>query len=174
MKRACVDLETLSIRLDAKVASVGLVIFDEEEIINRYSWPLNWRLDTGGHISGETAAWWLQQDPDIILNNLFGKMLVEDALTEFSSFYRQHNCEEIWANGPQFDCVVLSNLYKRHKMADSIPWTYKQERDCRTMFKIGKNLNVPAPENAAYHDALADAEWQVRWILAIEKELYKQ
>jgi exodeoxyribonuclease VIII len=166
-ERVMLDIETLSCEPNAVVTAIGVAFFDEDQVTRTCVGYLNYKTDTG-HIDPRTVRWWLEQDADIRTLNLMG--LADPA--EFAPGLADLlDGRTVWGNGPQFDCTIMRNWFGR--LGVKCPWHFRDERDCRTMFEIGRSLDVPYPEKQNAHDALADAVWQAEYVLAVEARIYQ-
>lgn len=170
MIRAMLDIETLSSDNHAVVTAVGLALFDSEKVVTGKAWYLDYESDKG-HIDPRTVRWWMAQGAAIRDVNLGGKDNPFKAAQEIITFLNAKGGTQVWANAPQFDCVIMRNWFKR--LALPCAWHFRDERDCRTMFEIGRTLGAKVPIKSNGHDALADAEWQAQYVLAIENKIYE-
>lgn len=109
------DIETLATTPDAVVMSVGVVKFDPHNG-KPYSKTL-WRPDIDEqtardrHISDSTLEWWSKQ-PAHIQEDAFsdeGRIPVVEFMKELNRYCV--GMEKIWCQGPQFDMLILENLY---------------------------------------------------------------
>jgi hypothetical protein len=177
-----IDIESLSLKPNALVLSIGVVPFsvaDSAVYEGRY-FQLNIREQQvlGRHVDVDTIAWWINQaETNPKAAEVFrtkGSSLVP-AMYEFGQYVAQetHEGGRIWALGPQFDIVVLESLLE--DCGVSKPWDYKQINDMRTIRSFVKRLGVEheirCPENMAMHDAHADATHQARWLVQALKYL---
>jgi hypothetical protein len=161
-----IDIETLSSQSDAAVISIGLVGFDEERILYRESFAID-EHDWHGHVDPRTVKWWMEQGAEaqaFSFRNEFPKSadLAAFRLSEFAARFCQDEC---WANGPQFDLVVLRNWWRRVKGDDKLPIYYRAYRDCRTLWRAAEARGAdltPAwtREGIIPHHPLSDAETQ--------------
>jgi len=69
--------------------------------------------------------------------------------------------DEIWAQGPAFDIVILENLYEQ--LGIPRPWNFWQIRDSRTAFSMMPTDPRKAIRTDA-HNALADCYYQAKCI----------
>jgi hypothetical protein len=159
---AMIDIETLGTEPGSVVLSVGAVKFDPFNSIepnNGKHWMLDVDAQTekGRIVDESTLAWWGKQEQSIQ-----DRAFSDVGRTDVDVFMKDLNgwltgCEAIWCQGPQFDMVILEDLFKNfdHHMN----WFYWQVMDCRTLFKM-----MPADPRKAIqenlHDAQADAHWQ--------------
>ena len=166
------DIETLGTGSDCVVLSLGAVKFDatSASICNSI---LDLKLDRdqqialGRSVDEDTISWWSQQDP----------MVIEQALTEqgrvsLDDFNKQLNkflvgANEIWAQGPVFDIVILEHLYKQ--MSWPVPWHYWQIRDSRTLFGVHGDSRVR--QQSKLHNAVEDARSQALAVIDVYKKL---
>jgi hypothetical protein len=158
-----IDIETLSSDDNAAVISIGACMF-------------NMRGETGdefliavdiedamrhGKASGDTIGWWMRQD-ESAWGHLFSGSPVtsEYAVEAFTLWLQLRKPEFVWAKPPQFDIVILRNLFKRHMF--KWPCHYRSERDLRTLMAVYNGTYPEAITNDAKHDPLADAVHQAR------------
>ena len=155
-----IDIETLDTCPDAVVMTVGGVKFDPYTQIEPHS-PVHYRLNIDDQadrsISDATIEWWAKQD-DHIRDEAFS----EDNRISVMDFFKDLNrwlvgCDEIWCQGPQFDMVILENLFNQFK--HHYNWAFWQIRDSRTLFSImPKDPRKDIQQNL--HNATADAYYQ--------------
>jgi hypothetical protein len=165
------DLETLSTRNNAAIAAIGAVIFDEQNIINRFEAYLDLRL-VPGHRDLETLDWWGKQDPAVRAKVFSGSEDPWKAISRFSLWMMTHKPHEVWANSPAFDCVILRNLCE--SIGRTAPWNFREERDFRSLTSLAKSKGISyskAYENIVKHDPLSDAYAQANAIQIILPEL---
>lgn len=164
--RVMMDIETLSSKPNAVVTAIGLAYFNKTEVTGTAVWYLDYSKDPG-HIESRTVRWWLEQAEDIRTLNLRGEAPSGD---QVAFVYDALKGRQVWGNGPQFDCCIMRDWFTR--FGSPCPWHFRDERDCRTMFAIGRALNVTTPPKSNAHDARADAVWQAEYVLAIERAIY--
>jgi hypothetical protein len=157
-----VDLETMSTRTNAAIASIGAVIFN----------PLDNTLDNcptfyqvvclesndkdGRHFSGSTISWWLKQSEAARAALLTDSLPLHTSLMRLNVFIAQHRPLLVWANSPSFDCAILKGAYAHHHM--TWPFDYWKERDLRTLKDIAyPNGDAPKCQRGVAHGALDDA-----------------
>lgn len=176
MNRLMVDIETLSVRPNAVVVSIGAVAFNSEGNLlgenysildlSQYDKMDNFAFDTG------TISWWMQQTEEA--RKIFGptvpKVHIGYALALLGSLYEQFKCEEVWANGTDFDLPILKNLADRFNQR--LPWSYSKARDYRTLRQLYPEIKPSIP-NPVAHNALADARFQAFHLIEILKHMGK-
>jgi hypothetical protein len=152
-----VDLETLALSRGAVILSVGACRWSTDGIHDEFyrSVDRDSCEDVGLTVDDDTLDWWKQQDDDV-RDVLTGGDPIGDVLTDFSDFYGE--ADEIWANSPSFDCVILEAAYEA--VGNDVPWTHKHERDYRTLRSLP--VDVEVERGGAKHDALDDARYQAR------------
>jgi len=159
---AMIDIETLDTAPSSTVLSVGAVKFNPYNANDPYERML-WRpsvdeqLEGGRTTSDDTLAWWAKQDAHIRETTF-----TEDGRIPLKQFFAETNkylvgVDKIWCQGPQFDMVILEDLFKHFN--HHMNWAYWQVCDCRTIF----NMMPVDPRKAIQqnlHSADDDAYWQ--------------
>lgn len=158
-----VDLETLSLRPNATILSIGLVNILRPE--TSLYLKLNTKLQPleSFHRDSETLLWWQGQDAQV-REDTFGGTLppveVCDALYPYLKL-----CDSIWANGADFDLPILANLFRFAGI--ETPWKYSATRCYRTVKSLFPEVTIPKLQASEAHNALKDAEWQAAHLRAI-------
>ena len=167
------DTETMDTAPTAVVLSIGLVLFNPyADDVPRQG--LYWVLDTaeqdinGRTRSADTLEWWAKQTPEARAVLTAEGEPVHNAVAGLTALVEHDEVEHIWANGPDFDCVILADLVKRY----GYKWPFWKNRCYRTI----KNLALPKtyvkPEReGTHHNALDDAVYQARDLQARIKAL---
>lgn len=157
-----IDIETLGTTPNCVVLSVGACKFDP--YVNREPHTLKlWRPDVDQQmaqnrsVDDSTLEWWSKQPADI-REEAFGD-INRVAVTQFFKELNAYlvGVDKIWCQGPQFDMVILEDLYAQFKHHRG--WAFWQINDCRTLF----NLMPADPRKAIQknlHSADQDAYWQ--------------
>src|SRR6056300_419078 len=132
-----VDIETLDTAPTSVILSVGAVRFDpfsDEAPHNKILWRpcINEQISDGRTVSDSTLEFWSKQDA-AIRDSTF----TNDNRIPLNSFFKQFNkymvgAEKIWCHGPQFDMVIIEDLFAEHKHHRG--WAYWQIMDSRTLF----------------------------------------
>ena len=159
---AMIDIETLGTEPDCVVLSVGAVKFDPYTLQEPHTKTL-WRpsadeqMESGRSVLESTLEWWAKL-PQHIQDEAFS----EEGRLPLDEFFKDLNkwlwdVDKIWCQGPQFDMVILEDLFKQfdhHRR-----WAFWQVQDCRTIF----NMMPVDPRKAIQqdlHSADADAYYQ--------------
>jgi hypothetical protein len=170
---ATIDLETIDVRPQATVLSLGAVKFNpltsEEPHSELY---LKISIDDQDRynrtVSESTLEWWGKQDPKI-MEEAFDQtdaVTVEDALAEISKF--SVGVDTFWGQGYGFDYTMLEDMYR--SIGRPIPWNFWQILDSRTLFRVCKQDPRKQIQNDL-HNALADAYYQSKAIQIAYSEL---
>ena len=125
-----VDIETLSLRTNAYITAIGLVIFTQEKIVEKRQLILRHREPFNKHIDPNTVDWWFKQSDEAREAVSGGDREICSALHEMNNLYCQYSCSELWANGPQFDICVIENAMRNNAITPA--WKYYELRDVRT------------------------------------------
>lgn len=167
MQRCMIDIETLGLEPGVVVLSIGAVKFSEDGVEEEGFYrniSLESCTDAGLEIDPGTLVWWLNRDEEA-QHCLTGGDPLSEVLYDLCSFYS--DCEEIWANSPSMDCSVLEAAYEA--IGESEPWTYKEERDFRTLAALYPEEDFE--QEGVEHDALDDAVHQAKVASEILSEL---
>lgn len=174
-----IDIEGLDLKPRSHILSVGIVVFDLNKIIDKAYWKVSPKeVQTGRSVSASTALWWMGQaaaNPAAAVEVMSdtGVTLVE-LLKGLQEFHLMHGVGNVWANGVDYDLVNLETLFEDLGM--KCPWGYRDRSDFRTVRKIVKEHNIPIelPNDTfegVEHNALDDAMWQTKYLIAARKAL---
>lgn len=157
-----VDIETLSSDPTAVVLSIGAVTFSSDRVTNPFfrSVEIFSSLMAGCTIDPNTVEWWRQQS-DVAkqaAQPLKGKLVLVAALEDLAGYLQ--GADEIWAKGPDFDLVVLSQAYRAVGLRQ--PWSYRYARDCRTIYALS---GVKESRDGLNHSAVDDAINQAQAVI---------
>lgn len=159
---AMIDIETLDTEPSSVVLTVGAVKFNPytlHEPNSRMLWrpTVDAQLAANRTASESTLEWWSKQDAAIRESTF-----TEDGRISLEQFFAELNkylvgVDKIWCQGPQFDMVILEDMFKQFEQHRN--WAYWQVQDCRTIFNM-----MPADPRKAIqqnlHSADDDAYWQ--------------
>ena len=157
------DLETLSTRPDATILTFGACKFNpykQEEITQGIYFRINVdeQITLGRHVDDNTIEWWGKQAEDVYAEAFDpnDRISLEQFTQELNRFIV--GCDNIWAQGPVFDIVILENLYRQ--LGLPCPWQFWQIRDSRTLLSTHGD---PRDKNkAGLHNALEDCVSQAQ------------
>lgn len=168
--RIAIDLETLGNTANAPVLSIGLVVFNADGIVKGHEWfpDVQEQMNAGAMPDASTVLWWFQQapearDPQVVAD----RKPVTQVLGEVGAVFARYDVDEVWGNGPSFDCTILAELFRRHGLA--APWDFWKERWMRTVLSLNPTLDRVHP--AIPHCALSDAEAQALTIIGALKNV---
>lgn len=178
MKDIMIDLETLGLTTNSVILSIGAVLFDITDIPSGEDLTPFYRnitkqscLDVGMEISKATEDWWRDQSTEAQQALLSDQIPLRQALIELFDFVRMIDATHrirVWSNGAAFDIALLNNAYRRFDLTP--PWSYRGERDCRTIFWLAQRKYKPEIDEfymtlrGTKHNALDDAQMQARWV----------
>jgi hypothetical protein len=192
-----VDFETLSLKENAVLLSLGACAFDMDsgEIIEEFYAAIDPRLQPGRDIDASTVYWWLRQNEDA-RNALTASVAARDELDEDSDVSEdkltdlmtaaahpmQHVARAfiVWAEGYVHAGLagVWSNGNVDHKWASSmaeysgykLPYGHWLERDYRTIKTLFPSIKADKTD-VVQHNALADAIMQAKHLCVLIKEV---
>jgi 3'-5' exoribonuclease-like protein len=160
-KHFMIDIETMGIRPSSAIVSVGIVHFDERQVIDKFytNCSLSDSIAHGLTTDQSTIDWWAGQPADI--RGAWDRPDAPDLLTAMKSTqdfifgYARQGEVCPWGNGVDFDVVVMNSSFAA--LGAESPWKFYNHMCFRTL----KNLfTVTPPGRSSAHNALADAEYQ--------------
>jgi exodeoxyribonuclease VIII len=170
MKHVMADLETMGLRPDAAIVSIGACCFDIAQITHKFHTAVSLADCTrlGLTTDKSTVDWWFKQTPEArsAWQRPDAPPLLE-AMSEFTSWLRTLGSPEsvaIWGNGAAFDPVLLESAY-RALGADPY-WRYYNVMCFRTLRNTFPDVSAP-PFLGEKHNALDDAVHQAEHLQKI-------
>lgn len=171
-----IDIETFATTPNSAIATIGAIKFNRNDsIIGAHkidTFYVKIKRDSctrlGMYVDPETVKWWLKQSEDA-KREIFGdedRTDIKEALLMLSEFVKGHN--NIWANSPNFDCVILENAFRKCGMSE--PWKFWNLRDCRTVYDLAQTNLKTFSKSGTAHNALNDCYFQ---ILCLQKSFEK-
>ena len=161
-----IDIESLDTVPGAAVLSIGACKFNPytfEDTFDNKHWRINVddQLAAGRSVSESTKEFWAKQ-PTEVQDAAFSP----EGRIELDVFFKELNkwcvgLNDIWCQGPQFDMVILEDLYRSNNMHWN--WPFWAIRDSRTLFQLPPQ-NPYREKREGLHDALADSIWQARCV----------
>lgn len=155
-----IDLETVDTAVTAKIIAIGACIFDGNQITSEFEVIID-RHQAVGTESESTLAWWNQQEDSVRDRMFSGSISTERALDQFVVWLSNQKYKYVWANPPTFDLMILYHAFKQ--VGAKVPWTFRIERDLRTLRWVGQTLGLDFDDlydNRVAHDAKDDARVQ--------------
>ena len=157
-----IDIETLGTAPGSAITQIAAVRFDDEKVYEPWSIyvSIDEQCSRGASIDIDTTRWWSERPEEFKrqINKLTANG-VKYSLGRLAEEVR--GCSHIWANSPNFDIVLLEDLYRRFEV--KIPWSHKQLMDMRTacfMRGYSSGSKVIEPDQTRQHDAAYDAWYQ--------------
>lgn len=161
-----IDIETMSRRPDAALVAIGAAKFRPEgfDMVDVFYQNVDLAdcQNLGLHIEAETVMWWMaQKDEARAALTKKPPIALYGALTLLYEWLDK-DVEAVWANGADFDNVILANAYRACGLP--CPWRYSASRCFRTVrAEFGLTVEAPQDEGVA-HNALDDAVWQAKYL----------
>lgn len=161
-----IDFETLGLRPNANVRSLGAVVFTPElaarQSLDNLSFYSEIALDipqNNRYIDLDTWKWWKEKAETEMPN---GTVLLYEAVESFNTWLK-YVCPEphnliLWSNGTDFDIPILYSLYDTFQLTPY--WAYNNVKDYRTLRKLFPMVTSPefiGTKHNAYDDAWNEA-----------------
>jgi hypothetical protein len=174
-----IDIETMSLKPNAAVASIGAIAFpidrvsiEIDSIIEEptFSAVLDLRTQRDRDFDPDTLYWWLSQSTAAQAGLLDNPRETTGVLSEFRRWVRSLDVRYGWSNGANFDHVILQHLFQSRGI--EYPFRYTRQLCFRTM----KNL-IEISEHETHvdgpvaHRALDDAIVQARHLQLIFEKM---
>ena len=165
-----VDIEAMSLSANAAILSIGAVVFDVGSGVTGSTFEVG--IDpvsaecSGGHVCADTMRFWATEAKDAARWAAFsGTNTHIDGLILFATWLESLSGGDkksirLWANGPDYDLVIMTNAYRRERL--DIPWRFRNQRCYRTMRAMLPAIDLPGYGS---HNALQDALFQAKYLM---------
>ncbi|MDH2296063.1 3'-5' exoribonuclease [Cobetia sp. 1AS1] len=172
-----IDLETLSVRQDARITTIGAAARVNGELETFVCYLDAKTSQRDRHIDPNTLTWWRKQGElyDQMMARCADGVSMRDGLLAFQSWYIQLGDKDArltpWGNGSSFDVAMLEHAFRSHGMQP--PWAFWMARDLRTLKALAEDLGVytKVEREGTHHDARDDAIHQLRMIETLKEQL---
>ena len=168
-----IDLETLDVSPRAVVLSIGAIVFDFKRMQTLRTYEATLQLEdqtaAGRTVKTSTVHWWLEQSSEARLaitspDALARKSISYDLmLKELKSFLPSDGF--VTAKPAMFDLAILSDMHGGDL------FRHRRGFDMHTLCCVIDPNRELCPQNALAHSALADARWQLEWLVNIVKKM---
>jgi len=173
-----IDLETLGLQPGCVLLSLGAAAFSLNEPgslgdtfhcnINRTSCV---KLDM--FIDPSTEMWWTTQSEEAKAG-LWNPQPVDISITfyHFFEWIKKHGDVRVWSHGAGFDLPMIHDAARR--CGYSMPWSFRNERDTRTLFHLARNLipwgqyvEIMEQKAGVHHHARDDSVTQAEQVMKL-------
>jgi len=179
MNEVMLDLETLGIKHNAVIVSIGACRFSEQGVYDPFFALVNPASceRVGMTMDASTVMWWMQQSDEAraqFSSSSTPPVSILDALGMFTDWLNERgSVTGIWGNGSDFDNVILGNAYKAYDA--KLPWSYSKNRCFRTLKSLvtrerQDELWDRYSAGLTHHNALDDAKRQAMMARSILME----
>jgi exodeoxyribonuclease VIII len=184
------DLETLATDQNAQIISIGAVKFNKDGLGSEFYQTILMEGNSKFSVNPQTVSFWLHQSKEAqeALWNPEPKRL-EEVLRMFVDWYKGRkevpagvvtsitiNTDgneiellnpgtAVWGNGSTFDNVILRNAFEKLKI--KCPWSFREDRDFRTIVALNKHRKIPYERIGTLHNALDDAKTQASHLVKL-------
>lgn len=175
-----IDIETLGLKDDCKIASVGVFAFILNHPFDMYkNSRFHLRFDVekqiGRSVCAETLNWWDEQSIEA-RKELKGVMVFKEGLKLVNSHLqiikRGYPFKKVyfWANSPNFDFKILDNAFNQIGLPFPIP--FYSMMDYRTLREVHREVydtwrEERPTKRGTLHNAYEDAKYQAEAIYGI-------
>ena len=163
------DLETLSMKPNAAIISIGAVRFTfengifDEFLVNVD--PVSC-VKLGLHIDKSTVEWWKEQPKEVSDLWKVAPNSLDVALKKFAAFVGEDKNQLIWCQGGSFDHPIITSAFRECDIG--LPWKYYQEMDSRSIFTLlGVRNDLIRKGSKDHHSALGDANSQASTLIGL-------
>lgn len=168
MLHAMIDLETLDVRPEAVVLSIGIALFNPNNPAEppkpAYYGVLDktTQIESGRTTSQSTVDWWAQQSPEARTVLAEVQRPVIGVLKDVAGKIDWNQIGGVWGNGASFDNAMLKSLFAQWTM--DLPWDFWKDRCHRTVKAVFETRYCKSnfPREGTHHNALDDAMHQAR------------
>jgi hypothetical protein len=164
MAHCMTDLETMGKRPGEVIAALAAVIYNpgSDHVGAKFYMTIDEAscLAVGLTTDDGTVEWWQKPERAEAYAALkINTRPLGEVLDAFSAFYKQHQVDRLWCQGPDFDKSMLEAAY--HAAGKTLPWekTYWIGRDTRGHYELGDVH--PAKRVGVHHHALDDCMTQI-------------
>jgi hypothetical protein len=171
LKRVMIDFETFGNGKHACIVQIGACYFDPTSLNGQgsvFADGLKIQVDAedamrnGAEMDASTVYWWLQQSPEaqrsVTATPRVGEYAALQQLNEYLT-----PADEIWSHAT-FDFVILMEALKRRGIKPG--FSYRAARDIRTLTALPPVIENAVQREGTHHDALDDAVFQARYVMA--------
>jgi hypothetical protein len=177
------DLETIDNSYTSAILSIAAVPWNPDtgafakknyfyEVINLQSC-----FDKGLTAGGDTIEWWFHQSENARMEAIGknkDKLTLPQALIKFELFLNTYKTLDnkgykIWGNSARFDIGILANAYKVCNLP--IPWSFRNERDVRTLVQIIPDLKTKTKFTGVRHNPVDDCKHQIKYCSKIWRKI---
>lgn len=172
VNHAMVDCETLSIRKNAVIATIGVAIFNQNAVIDKFEFSLDLQdqIDLGRAVDALTIMWWLKQHPDAqgeLIKSRRNELKPTAALFALNEKIKHHKVKYVWGNGATADNAWLGTLYDDYNITKA--WPYWADLCYRTVVGLYYNSD-PIERTGTYHKAVDDAVTQANHFITLNRK----
>jgi DNA polymerase III epsilon subunit-like protein len=156
LNNVMIDLETMGIRADSVVLSIGAVYFGGGKLGDTFYAVLDTtdQQERGRRIEQEVLQWWAKQSENAKAVIHATQTPTDQVLDDFAEFLGNSNLQ-VWGNGASFDNIILYSLYQDFDRKP--PWNFTNDRCYRTLKNIAISPTGLPARKGTHHNALDDA-----------------
>lgn len=174
------DIETLSLKENARIIEVGFVAICARTLETLGAFQMDIEKECELNIVRDrdegTINWWHQTVSQeshraykAFLNEHDRKPLrvaLQAISYELDRLCPNIKDRRVYAKGPEFDCVILSDAYKQAGI--DVPWKFRNQESLRTIISLARYKGMDLEElkrNVPSHMALCDATYEAEQLI---------
>ena len=151
-----IDIEGLDVVSSSTILTIGAQLFDPfgmglpAESDTSFYARIVLESQTNRTVDDNTLAWWGIQ-PQAAQDEAFAednRIELADALHSLTKITRK--AKHVWCNGLNYDIPILDHAYR--ELGLPTPWMYNTVRDCRTIYSMVPDLDMPPTSHHALDD----------------------
>lgn len=180
-----IDIEALGKDPDSRIVAIAAVAFEGETPAVLVDQLVDIHSQAGRSFDSHTVEWWLEQPEEVReqVTGDGGRMHLAEVLHALSAAIRDfrrlvlvdgvwadvwagkesERGLQVWAKSPTYDLAILRHAYEQ--LGLPCPWTFREERDVRTLKAQCPRELCPYPGDGA-HLALSDCLVQIQHVVA--------
>lgn len=154
MRWAMIDIETLSVEVNAVILQIAAVTSDGDTL----SYNLSTESQRARGMDADTFHWWMQRvaaDPELAEGLAQEPRIpLRQGLLNLSTWWERHRVQCLWAHA-QFDPRILDHAYRSYGFRP--PWGARGVLDLRTLLRLSPETEDLDATRSGHHHALQDA-----------------
>lgn len=167
MTEAMIDLETLDTKPTGVIISIGLVIFEGDNILSEHYGVLSIQdqLELGRTINEDTLKWWMSRNDAARAVFKEKPASFKSVMSDMAAVIKKNKVGRVWSLGGDFDIPMVRHAFDILKIEQA--WNFWDSRCFRTFCEdMGARYKSSRTEGDQIpHHALDDARAQTNHLI---------